>query len=122
MYSNSNIPVKLYDLTTIYAISDRNPQFLEKLLLIFSENVASDLQLLSKASNVGNWEEMSQLAHKMKPSLNHFGVTSLKDVVFSLEHPANLNLNEISYLVSELNRVVTEVLLGLKMDFPEVFK
>ena len=90
--------------------------------MIFAENVTADLQFLNKAANAGSLLEMSQLAHKMKPSLNHFGVTSLKEVMVSLEHPDNLNRSDIAYLVSELNRVVTEVLLGLQNDFPEVFK
>ena len=113
---------KLYDLTTIYAISDKNPQFLEKLLQVFADNIASDLQLLKAAADDGNWDEVSSIAHKMKPSLNHFGINSLKDVVLSLEHPANFNLNRFVYLVSELDRVVSEVLVGLKNDFPNVFK
>lgn len=118
MYSSTE---KLYDLTTIYAISDKNPQFLEKLLQVFADNVAADLKQLNAAADEGNWEEVSSLAHKMKPSLNHFGVNSLKDVVLSLEHPGNFNLNHFTSLVSELDRVVKEVLSGLKNDFPNVF-
>jgi len=118
MYSSAE---KLYDLTSIYAICDKNPQFMEKLLQVFVDNLATDLHMLNSAADVGNWDEVSSIAHKMKPSLSHFGVTSLKDVVLSLEHPANFNLNRFVHLVSELDRVVNEVLFGLKNDFPQVF-
>lgn len=118
MYSSTD---KLYDLTTIYAISDNNPQFLEKLLLIFAENVASDLHLLKEAANAGDWHEVGQLAHKMKPSLNHFGVTSLKDVLSGLEHSGNYEHRHITFMISELDRVISEVLLGLRGDFPAIF-
>jgi HPt (histidine-containing phosphotransfer) domain-containing protein len=90
--------------------------------LVFSENVANDLELLNEASGVGNWEEVSQLAHKMKTSLGHFGVTSLKEVMLSLEHPQSFNLNQFDYFIAELNRVISEVLAGLRAEFPEVFK
>jgi hypothetical protein len=118
MYSSTD---KLYDLTTIYAISDNNPQFLEKLLLIFADNVNSDLQLLKQAANAGDWHEVGQLAHKMKPSLNHFGVTCVKDVILGLEHSENYEYRHITFLISELERVISEVLLGLKTEFPVIF-
>ena len=118
MYSSAE---KLYDLTSIYAISDKNPQFLEKLLKVFTENLAADLSMLNAAADEGNWEHVSSIAHKMKPSLIHFGVISLKGVMLDLEHPRNFNQNHFIALVSELDRVVNEVLYGLKSDFPQVF-
>lgn len=118
MYSSAE---KLYDLTTIYAISDRNPQFLEKLLVVFVDNLSSDLRMLNSAADEGNWEEVSSIAHKMKPSLIHFGVNSVKEVVLSLEHPGNFNLNHFVSLISDLDAVVNEVLTGIKSDFPAIF-
>jgi len=118
MYSSTE---KLYDLTTIHAISDKNPQFLEKLLLVFADNVSADIKLLKEAAADGNWGEVSSLAHKMKPSLHHFGVNSLKDVILSLEHPKNFDLSHFTFLVAELDHVISEVLLGLKNDFPHLF-
>ena len=79
--SNSN---KLYDLTTIYAICDRNPQFLDKLIKVFAENVLSDLETMKNGSSRGDWSEVGQVAHKMKPSLNHFGINSLKYTILTL--------------------------------------
>jgi HPt (histidine-containing phosphotransfer) domain-containing protein len=118
MYSSAE---KLYDLTSIYAMCDKNSPFMEKLLLVFVDNLTSDLRMLNAAADVGNWEEVSSIAHKMKPSLIHFGVSALKDVVLSLEHPGNYNLNQFVSLVSELDRVVNEVLTGIKSDFPNIF-
>ena len=59
---------KPYDLTSIFAISEDNPGFLNKLILVFSDNISNDILLINEAAKVGKWDEVRQLAHKMKPS------------------------------------------------------
>jgi HPt (histidine-containing phosphotransfer) domain-containing protein len=113
---------KPYDLTSIFAISDNNPQFLEKLLLIFAENISNDLRLINEAANTGNWQAVGQLAHKMKPSLTHFGINSLQDVIRNLEHPAGYDVQHLNSLVAQLNSVINKVLTGLKNEFSAIFK
>ena len=112
---------KLYDLTSIFAITEDNPGFLAKLILVFYDNISNDILLINEAARAGKWNEAGQLAHKMKPSLKHFGVTSLVDVIANLEHQANTDPQYLNSLVNELNSVLNDVLRGLKSDFPEVF-
>ncbi len=112
---------KPYDLTSIFAISEDNPGFLAKLILVFSDNISNDILLINEAAKVGKWGEVGQLAHKMKPSLKHFGVTSLVDVIANLEHQTNADTQYLNSLVDELNNVLNDVLRGLRNEFPEVF-
>jgi HPt (histidine-containing phosphotransfer) domain-containing protein len=112
---------KPYDLSSIFAISEDNPGFLAKLILVFSDNISNDILLINEAAKVGKWGEVGQLAHKMKPSLKHFGVTSLVDVIADLEHQTSANPQHLNSLVNELNSVLNEVLSGLRSEFPEVF-
>jgi len=111
---------KPYDLTTILAICDNNQPFLEKLLVVFADNVALDMQTLKQAASAGNWYEVGQLAHKMKSSLTHFGVNSLKDTISKLEHYGNSDAATLNLLVAEFDSVVSEVLVQLKQEFPTV--
>ena len=113
---------KPYDLTTIYAISDNNPEFLEKLLLVFTEAVTADIAAMKVAAANNNWVEVGQLAHKLKPSLSHFGITTLTDVIRALEHN---NGSDPEYLTAHTNKVIKvmdEVMQGLREEFPAVFK
>ena len=112
---------KLYDLTSIFAISEDNPGFLAKLILVFSDNISNDILLINEAAKVGKWDEVRQLAHKMKPSLKHFGVTSLVEVIANLEHQTNADPQYLNSLVNELSDVLNNVLSGLRSEFPEAF-
>ena len=112
---------KPYDLTSIFAISEDNPGFLAKLILVFSDNISNDILLINEAAKVGKWDEVGQLAHKMKPSLKHFGVTSLVDVIADLEHQTSSDTQYLNSLVNELDNVLNAVLSGLRSEFPEVF-
>jgi HPt (histidine-containing phosphotransfer) domain-containing protein len=113
---------KPYDLTTIYAISDNNPEFLEKLLLVFTDTVSADIIALKTAANNNNWPEVSQLAHKIKPSLSHFGITSLTDIIRGLEHNSDTDPSYLKAMVNQLDNVMGNVLIGLREEFPAVFK
>jgi len=112
---------KLYDLTTIFAITEDNPGFLLKLISVFHDNISNDILLINEAAKAGRWAEVGQLAHKMKPSLKHFGIDSLVDVIANLEHPANTNPQYLNLLVTELDSVLKAVLNGLKTEFPDIF-
>lgn len=112
---------KPYDLTSIFAITEDNPGFLAKLILVFTDNISNDILLINEAATAGKWEEVGQLAHKMKPSLKHFGITSLVEVIAGLEHQVNVDPQHLNSLVNELNNVLNDVLSGLRNDFPEVF-
>ncbi|MFI5157497.1 MAG: Hpt domain-containing protein [Sphingobacteriales bacterium] len=113
---------KPYDLTTIYAISDNNPEFLEKLLVVFTDAVSADITALKAAANNNNWLEVGQLAHKIKPSLSHFGITSLTDVIRGLEHNTATDATYLKAMVNQLDNVMNSVILGLREEFPAVFK
>lgn len=112
---------KLYDLSSVLAISEHNPSFLAKLILVFCDNISNDILLIKEAANNGNWHEAGHLAHKMKPSLAHFGVNSVSDIILALEHPGNNNPQHLRLLVAELDGVIIKVLDSLKSEYPDVF-
>lgn len=113
---------KPYDLSMIYAISENNPDFLEKLIAVFSATTASDNVLVKEAAANGNWAEVAQLVHKMKSSLNHFQVSSLKETIAMLEHYENSSVAELNLRVLEFNSIVNNVLVHLRAEFPNSFK
>lgn len=112
---------KPYDLTAIKAMCDNNISFLNKLLVVFTDNLAIDLNAMKEAASVNNWPEVGQMAHKMKSSLMHFGVVSLKDTIAGLEHYGNSSEQALNGLVIEFESVVNSVIIHLKQEFPDVF-
>ena len=113
---------KPYDLTTIYAISDGNTEFLNQLLVVFTDSVGQDLNIMKQAAANSNWVEVGQVAHKIKPSLSHFGITSLVEVIRGLEHNNGGDPQTLMMLTNKLIAVMDEVLAGLKSEFPDVLK
>ncbi|MGN6178286.1 MAG: Hpt domain-containing protein [Mucilaginibacter sp.] len=108
---------KPYDLTDIKAMCDDNISFLEKLVAVFMETISVELATIQEGAAAGNWEMVSKAAHKIKPSLIHFGVTSLKDVVLELEHYQNSDPAHLKALVAQLVEVINDVLVNLKAEF-----
>jgi HPt (histidine-containing phosphotransfer) domain-containing protein len=117
----NNTNNKPYDLTTIYAISDDNAEFLEQLLIVFTDTVSQDVSSIKIAAAENNWGEVAQLAHKIKPSLTHFGINSLKEVINGLEHYQNSNQESLKAMVNLLDVVMNDVLTNLRAEFPVVF-
>jgi HPt (histidine-containing phosphotransfer) domain-containing protein len=113
---------KPYDLTTIYAISDDNQEFLEQLLIVFTNTVSQDVAAMRVAADNNNWAEVGKIAHKIKPSVSHFGINSLTDVIRGLEHNNGADEIQLSALVNQLETVMNSVVVGLKEEFPNVFK
>ena len=112
---------KPYDLTMIYAISESNPEFLDKLLLMFADTVKKDLETAKTLAVEGDWNEVGQIVHKMKASLNHFGVKDIKDIIAVLEHPGDTPPEKLSGLVAQLEQIINSVFLNLKEEFPATF-
>jgi len=113
---------KPYDLTTIYAISDGNTEFLNQLLVVFTDSLGLDINIMKQAAANNNWTEVGQIAHKIKPSLSHFEITSVADAIRGLEHNNGSDPENLSLLVNKLTTVLEAVIAGLKNEFPDVLK
>jgi HPt (histidine-containing phosphotransfer) domain-containing protein len=117
---NSNKDNRPYDLTMIRAICENNPDFFGQLIQVFADTTAKDNELLKETAAKGDWREAGQLVHKMKSSINHFQVASLKDVISKLEYYQNSSPEELHLQVLEFDRIINSVLSNLKEEFPEI--
>ncbi len=114
----NNTNNKPYDLTEIKAMCDDNISFLEKLVAVFMETLQAELANVKQGAAEGDWDMVGKAAHKIKPSLIHFSITSLKDVIFGLEHYENSDPVHLKTLVVKLEEVINDVLVNLKAEFP----
>jgi two-component system, sensor histidine kinase len=109
---------KPYDLTEIKAMCDDNIPFLEKLVAVFMETLRTELANVKQGAATGDWEMVGKSAHKIKPSLVHFSITSLKEVIYGLEHYENSDPAHLRSLVDKLEEVINDVLVNLQAEFP----
>ena len=115
--------VKLYDLTMVELIGKGNPGFIQKMVSLFLEQVSEDLEKMNKSAEIGDWDLVSKIAHRMKSSIEGMGINLLKDSIRDIETKTRLNKpindSEIHVQVRFVTATMEKVLDQLRIDFPE---
>lgn len=76
---------KLYDLSQLEMLSRGDESFVDKMLTSFITNLKDGVKEITDAYRLHDWNTIGKIAHKLKPSMLVLGVTSLKDIIISLE-------------------------------------
>lgn len=106
---------KLYDLSILKGQGIDNPDYLRKMIKIFSDQSSQVVRDLNTAYAQKDLGKVYQLAHKIKPSIDGMGIHSLKDLVRAVEQKAHQyqdskDLGEqVQVLCSTLNRVIEQL-------------
>lgn len=114
--ANDNEAAKLYDLSAIQKISRGNDEFVEKMISIFIDIVEENTVLLEESLEKDNIEAVNKIAHKLKPSIDQMGITSLEDPVRTIEKYdiQTGTKDELKELITYLNRILSLVVSELK--------
>jgi CheY-like chemotaxis protein len=101
----------LYDLNQLKLISRDNEEFVKKMVNIFISISRENCDMLQKALEKGDIEILNKTAHKIKPSIEQMGISSLKDTVRKLEKYKieNGSEEELNNLVKQLTSTLLEV-------------
>lgn len=106
-----------YDLTQIKAISDNDPEFIKTMVDTFIKEMPLDLERLAYAVVEEDRENVHRYAHKMKPSLELFGLTGHQQALI-LEAWGKTDMQkEINEDFMNLHQELEETLIQLKRDF-----
>ncbi|WP_375583971.1 PAS domain S-box protein [Cyclobacterium xiamenense] len=101
----------LYDLSQLDEISRGSEQFIQKMCELFvslSEEITQEMQ---QALERGDWQSIQKSAHKVKPSIDQFGVDSIKNTVREVEDYVVRSDNEeefrnkVRYIIATLQQV-----------------
>lgn len=96
---------KLYNLSSIEELARDDEEFIQKMLSIFITQIQETIPLVDKAFKEKDYAEISRLMHKIKPSIEGFGIYSIKEKVKDLE----MNAKEKSIKFSELYELFKEI-------------
>jgi CheY-like chemotaxis protein len=110
---------KLYDLNMVQTISGGDESFVKRMVQLFIETVPPSLTDLQNETAAQNWLNVSKLAHKLKATIDSMGITSIKDVVRTIETNGKKNedLDKIPAQVQEVVTVLEACMTQLKRDF-----
>lgn len=114
--SNSSEVAKLYDLSFIETICRGNQVSKRKMLETFISTIPLDVIKISSAQQAGDFATVSQLAHKIKPVLATYGITSVSKEIHDIEilardEPGN---SEISKKIELLEKTINLVAQDIK--------
>jgi len=108
-----------YNLNKILELGDGDKEFVEAVVIAFVEEIPSDLIRFTKAVDSGNYIEIYQVSHKIKPNLDLLG----------MDESYQLNLNILAWAKAETNSTdirnayqkvyakITDNITALKKDF-----
>ena len=76
---------KLYDLNYLKKVSDNNEEFIREMVQTFVNSIPEVLQELEEALAINDWDRISRLAHKVKPTFTLIGLDDLKTSIVFIE-------------------------------------
>lgn len=76
---------KLYDLKSLHTISRGNPEFITKMIIIFIDQINEVIPNAESALSSNDFLVLSQLIHKIKPSIEAMGISSITEDIKMLE-------------------------------------
>jgi HPt (histidine-containing phosphotransfer) domain-containing protein len=109
----------IYSLDKINEMADGDKDFINSVISVFLEEVPQDLEGLEKALNEGNYEQVYQLAHKIKPNVDLLGMEQTRAAALEIETlgKSEANMSEIQSVFPSLKKDVEQVVSELRKDF-----
>jgi len=109
----------IYSLDKINEMADGDEEFIQSVISVFMEEVPADLEALEKALEMGNYEQVYQLAHKIKPNVDLLGMEQTRAAALEIETLGknSANMAEIQEVFPILKKDITQVVGELKKDF-----
>ena len=107
-----------YKLDKINALADNDKDFITVLIQTFLEEIPEDVHLLKEAVENQNKQQTYQVAHKMKPTLELFGLDAYNAIIALQDW--GKNTKELEDVNLQLNQVLANVdnaSIELRKDF-----
>jgi len=117
---NSMSTERLYDLSSLRAISKGNDVFVQKMVNIFCDQTPLMCKQIRQAFNTRDFDEVSAVAHKMKPSIDNLNIVSIKQLVRDIEGAAKETGKraDLGPKLDLLEGLADQVIKQLRAEYP----
>jgi signal transduction histidine kinase/response regulator of citrate/malate metabolism len=107
---------KLYDLSGLEAISRGNQSFINKMVNMFCEQTPGMVRQMKESLNTDNLKKMSDIAHKMKPSIDNLKINSLKEDIRYIEkgYKDNLPKSQLADKLKKIENITNHVIQKMR--------
>lgn len=107
-----------YKLEKVNALAENDQEFISVLVQTFLEEIPEDLKSLEEAVQNDNKEQSYQLAHKMKPTVELFGLNSFNALLAIQDWGKGLkNQENIKVQLSQVVKAISMASKELKIDY-----
>ncbi len=112
----AKVPENLFDLSKLRITSKGDEKFVTRMVQIFSSEIPISLDQLNAALENGDLAEVAAIAHRVKPSVQSFGILSIGSELQALEsiEDEQLDFDAVKEMVATINRVLTDVMAEFK--------
>lgn len=109
----------IYSLDKVQEMAEGDEEFIKSVISVFLEEVPQDLEHLEKALVAENYEQVYQLAHKIKPNVDLLGMEQTRAAALEIETLGKneANMSEIQKVFPNLKKDINQVVSELKKDF-----
>lgn len=115
---SENITENLYSLDYLKEVSDNNLPFIKESLLLFKNSVAKDVEELYFKLKSASYNEIRQLAHRIKPSFamvcSQKGIELCDEITYQVEDAG------LEKKIVDLQKTYQEIVAAITSDFPNL--
>ncbi|MBL7923395.1 MAG: PAS domain-containing protein [Bacteroidia bacterium] len=111
-------PETLYDLSMLRRDAIHNKDFLKRMLGIFVESIPPIVEKMQQHFLLSEFDEISNLAHKIKPTIDGAGIYVLKDTIRNIEgyREKRRNTNQLQSDLDILQEVIDKVTTAFREE------
>ena len=111
----------LFDLSKLKGIANGNEAFVKKMIQLFIDQTPPSVAAMEAAYRANDFEAVSKIAHRIKPSIDNMGIISLKSNIREIELQAvEFQQSErLIQLIDHVKRVIGMVVESLKEEMLE---
>ncbi|MEQ1587446.1 MAG: ATP-binding protein [Cyclobacteriaceae bacterium] len=104
------------DLSYLKKVSNNNGQFIQEIVASFLESMPNTVEEIKTQLAQKNWEQLSRVVHKIKPTITLMGIHHLKDKIVLLEQESKNGQNEntIQELAEEVSLFLSRAIKSLR--------
>lgn len=109
---------KYFDLSYLEEISEGDRDFSSTMISYFIDNTPSVMENLEKKVGEHDWDEVRQIAHKLKPQVVYMGIHQVEEDIEQVEHLAQHRekLEQIPALVQKTSEILNLAIEQLKEE------
>lgn len=110
---------ELYNFNQLRDLSAGNREFIKSLAAIFVIASPVDSAAILNATKSGDWDTASNMAHKLKSTIDNMNISSIKGDVRTIEMDAKYktNITALPELALKVDRVINEVAEQVRNEF-----